>query len=1029
MGKAFHYQNTFDDDLAREFRNVLSVGGLALFDPFDWWDFTDKNSLTLTGGLVDEVANKGTNNDPIIHNSGNQISFDGTKGIGHQYANNYSVGEAGARNFLHDGSGCEIFVIHKQALATNEQYFITSNNIAGSSYAPGLRFSSTQNGGLATYTSRVGYDGNHFFSQSVDNTLSIGTPIISHISIYNDDSINSSVEIREDGLLLYYVPYIVNDLFNQADHDDGLRVFLSYTGDIYGMLIYNRRLDSASRNQVFANLRRYYGLPSMADVSLLLGSSNIDGVGSSSFIPETYQAIVPRSYIYAYEDGEQSKNLDWWPYEQDHSHVTHASTSGSLDLSLMHRLSESNAAKQFLIKVGIGGAEMYSDFNPDADIGDQDGLNALMEYLDAGIERLQALGFTIHYRGCIIGLGENDTSNETKALAYEAIQSALNAALRQMTVADLPIIITGCSTEGLDDISGRSDGNMAHQPFIRTAQQNVADAEEHSYFYQPIASGILAWNEVSPNGVHYDMPSMIKMGIELADMLNDIADDLSDIEGLQLLLDGTDSSAFTLDGGRIAEWRFADMVGKAIQNNASYRPTVSTDLLNGLSGVFFDYSNLEYMVSDYTPAVTDSITAIALVKRGPGADPYQGDGSVYKVIASSGRPDGSTAEIGKFTISDHRDDGDLTVISHQIAAYGTSGGFMNDGDAHIITGRLNYEEAALLARADGVDGELDDREAIEAANEVLPFEIGGSTSSSSRRFGGTIYQLRIYSRALSDEDISRIEKKLAIRFGLYHPDRDYAPYGVPEQIAIHHGKLVDNDILTSANTLALWLDASDFSSVTLEAANKVSQWRDKSPHSNDADQTASALQPVYQAAGLNGKAALQFYADSVTSMLLVADDPSMDYSELSIMAVIRWLDNAETTEVIFGKYETTGDQREFNGNITTNTLRISSSPDGTLASLANTASSNVVPVDDPVIIEMHFDGSTITARSQSDEANKGNTATSLFNGTSAFKIGAVASGVQPFAGYVAELVFYTHTLSETDEAALYQYLASKWEIT
>jgi hypothetical protein len=285
------------------------------------------------------------------------------------------------------------------------------------------------------------------------------------------------------------------------------------------LLIYDRELTSNERNQVFANLRRYYGLPSIADVTLLLGSSNIDGIGSGSLIPAEYQGVAPHSYIYAFEDGNQSNGIGWWPYQQDHSHVTHSSSSGSIDLSLMHRLSERNATKQFLVKVGIGGAEMYSDFNPNAVVAQQDGLNALMEYLDAGISQLQAFGFTIRYHGCIVGLGENDASNQTKALAYGSIQQALNAALRQMTSDSLPIIITGCSTEAPEDTSGRSDGLMQHQAAIRAAQRNVTDAEEHSYFYQPIASGTLAWNEVTPNGLHYDMPSMVKMGIELADMV------------------------------------------------------------------------------------------------------------------------------------------------------------------------------------------------------------------------------------------------------------------------------------------------------------------------------------------------------------------------------------------------------------------------------------------------------------------------------------------------------------------------------
>jgi hypothetical protein len=316
MSNAFHYQNTFDDALAREFRGVLSVDKLQLFDPFDFWDFADGAVMTLTGDLIDAVANKGRSDDPIVHHGGNQISFAGDSNIGHQYANSYWVGAAGDRNFLHNGSGCEVFIIHKQLAATNEQYLIMSNDIAGNSYVAGQRFSTSQISGLRYYTSRTGYATNHVFSQSGDGTLSLDLPVISHFKLTSGP--DADIQIREDGLLVFSMPYNVDHVFSADDHNAPMRVFLGYTGDIYGMVMYDRALDEARRSQVFTNLRRYYGLPSVADITVLMGSSNIDGLGSGAAIPSEYNGIAPGSYIYAYEDGDQAKSLGWWPYEQAH---------------------------------------------------------------------------------------------------------------------------------------------------------------------------------------------------------------------------------------------------------------------------------------------------------------------------------------------------------------------------------------------------------------------------------------------------------------------------------------------------------------------------------------------------------------------------------------------------------------------------------------------------------------------------------------------------------------------------------------
>lgn len=52
--------------------------------------------------------------------------------------------------------------------------------------------------------------------------------------------------------------------------------------------------------------------------------------------------------------------------------------------------------------------------------------------------------------------------------------------------------------------------------------------------------------------------------------------------------------------------------------------------------------------------------------------------------------------------------------------------------------------------------------------------------------------------------------------------------------------------------LALWLDADDASTITLNGSN-VSQWSDKSGNNRNATQATAASQPLYSATGFNGK--------------------------------------------------------------------------------------------------------------------------------------------------------------------------------
>ena len=77
------------------------------------------------------------------------------------------------------------------------------------------------------------------------------------------------------------------------------------------------------------------------------------------------------------------------------------------------------------------------------------------------------------------------------------------------------------------------------------------------------------------------------------------------------------------------------------------------------------------------------------------------------------------------------------------------------------------------------------------------------------------------------------------------------------------------------SSLALWLDASDLSTLTLNGST-VSEWRDKSGNGRHASQVTVANQPTYSATGLNSTPTLQFNTPTEGRYLLSsANFPSM----------------------------------------------------------------------------------------------------------------------------------------------------------
>ncbi len=88
----------------------------------------------------------------------------------------------------------------------------------------------------------------------------------------------------------------------------------------------------------------------------------------------------------------------------------------------------------------------------------------------------------------------------------------------------------------------------------------------------------------------------------------------------------------------------------------------------------------------------------------------------------------------------------------------------------------------------------------------------------------------------------------------------------------------------SISGLALWLDASDASSITLDGSSNVSQWADKSGNGRHATQATALNRPGYLTNQLNGLGAVR--PASVSKWLDVASFPSLA-GGYSVFAVVQ----------------------------------------------------------------------------------------------------------------------------------------------
>ena len=227
---------------------------------------------------------------------------------------------------------------------------------------------------------------------------------------------------------------------------------------------------------------------------------------------------------------------------------------------------------------------------------------------------------------------------------------------------------------------------------------------------------------------------------------------------------------------------------------------------------------------------------------------------------------------------------------------------------------------------------------------------------------------------------------------------------------------------TPANiSTALWLDAADASTITLNGGN-VSQWNDKSGNARNATQATAANQPAYTASGLNGKPVLTW--DGGNDVLNTA---SALNHPVSIYSVAQLSGATNSTRGIVGS----GSQSYSLGTL-------SSSPAATSAYalwnpfLNGGAYINNTATTDPVVL-----GSTTVSNVENTwntYVNGSNAGQAIWDtGTPAapgfIRIGYSGVGSEYWLGTIAEVVITSTTLSTTDRQKLEGYLAWKWGLT
>jgi len=224
--------------------------------------------------------------------------------------------------------------------------------------------------------------------------------------------------------------------------------------------------------------------------------------------------------------------------------------------------------------------------------------------------------------------------------------------------------------------------------------------------------------------------------------------------------------------------------------------------------------------------------------------------------------------------------------------------------------------------------------------------------------------------------------------------------------------------------LALWLDAADASTITLNGST-VSQWNDKSGNGRNASQATAANQPTYSATGLNGKGTLSFDGTNDSMTILGGSIPlhtALSGNNNHSATMLIFPERTSNLPVLFHSppgsggyhflfelnspgfywiYSSTGPQRVYNSGFTVNTTSFFT------ANKINATAG-----------DLYLNG----AMQSSFAGNFGATPTL----SSAFLLGSYSTPSFNYKGKFGEIIFTEFSLSTTDRERLEGYLAWKW---
>lgn len=463
--------------------------------PYVWLDPSDADTVTDSSGIT-AITNKGSLDKDLGFSGSVKMTYANGRGICNGSQSGYSIGAAGDFNFLHDGTGATVFYIFQfDSAMSGVDYALATG---GSNPSFEYRFQ-------PAYHQVVIRAASTFNAQGAARTLTQDMDVIGSVRLGTGSG--KDIEIFEDAANVYNTDDGGFAYNTSGDHASACSVNSGVIGEFIGLLIFDYKMTQSEFNAMHKLLRQYYSLNRTAKVMALTGNSNTYGLGSAGSLPSPYDGKIAGAYIYGYESSNSANELGMNQLAYAQTHYDTPSTTIGYDLSLANTWRTNNPDdKLWLLKYGASGSTLQ-DWNSDTE---HDTFAAMHEAFEAYME---SIGFsTLEYVASIVGHGENDAGNATRAASFGDDLITQVAWLRTLLGTSTPTFIIKSSMEGLD-FPNVAFTAAAYQDDVRANTETAALSISNSVVVQP---PVLLYNETTPSGIHFTQAAQISLGLQLA---------------------------------------------------------------------------------------------------------------------------------------------------------------------------------------------------------------------------------------------------------------------------------------------------------------------------------------------------------------------------------------------------------------------------------------------------------------------------------------------------------------------------------